>query len=103
MICQPLGVAAVIAFQLPGHDPVLVYAHAVACGNTYIVKPSEKVPLTMQDLALIEQAGFPKGVINLVNGASETVDAILITLLFEQSLCRIDSGGGTSTAGRLQW
>jgi malonate-semialdehyde dehydrogenase (acetylating)/methylmalonate-semialdehyde dehydrogenase len=79
MIRQPLGVAAVIApFNFPGMIPFWFMPYAVACGNTYIVKPSEKVPLTMQKIfALIEQAGFPKGVINLVNGASETVDAIL--------------------------
>ena len=48
------------------------------CGNTYLVKPSEKVPLTMQKIfELIDQSDFPPGVVNLVNGAKETVDAIL--------------------------
>ena len=52
--------------------------YAIACGNTYIVKPSEKVPLTMQKVfQLLEQTGLPKGVVNLVNGGQETVDAIL--------------------------
>jgi malonate-semialdehyde dehydrogenase (acetylating)/methylmalonate-semialdehyde dehydrogenase len=52
--------------------------YALACGNTYLVKPSERVPLTMQKVfALIEQSGFPKGVVNLVNGSKEAVDAIL--------------------------
>ena len=79
MIRQPVGVAAVIApFNFPGMIPFWFMPYAIACGNTYIVKPSEKVPLTMQKIfALIDQAGFPKGVINLVNGAKETVDAIL--------------------------
>ena len=79
MIRQPVGVAAVIApFNFPGMIPFWFMPYAIACGNTYIVKPSEKVPLTMQKIfALIHQAGFPKGVINLVNGAKEVVDAIL--------------------------
>jgi malonate-semialdehyde dehydrogenase (acetylating)/methylmalonate-semialdehyde dehydrogenase len=52
--------------------------YALACGNTYLVKPSEKVPLTMQRIFhLIEETGLPPGVVNLVNGAAETVDAIL--------------------------
>ncbi len=52
--------------------------YAVACGNTYIIKPSEKVPMTMQLIfKLIDQLGLPKGVINLVNGANDAVDAIL--------------------------
>ena len=79
MVRQPLGVAAVIApFNFPGMIPFWFMPYAVACGNTYVVKPSEKVPLTMQKIfALIEQTSLPKGVINLVNGSKETVDAIL--------------------------
>jgi malonate-semialdehyde dehydrogenase (acetylating)/methylmalonate-semialdehyde dehydrogenase len=79
MIRQPLGVCAVIApFNFPGMIPFWFMPYAVACGNTCIVKPSEKVPLTMQRIfELIDQVGFPKGAINLVNGAKETVDAIL--------------------------
>ncbi len=79
MIRQPLGVCATIApFNFPGMIAFWYLPYAVAAGNTYIVKPSEKVPMTMQFIfKLIEQAGFPKGVINLVNGAKEVVDAIL--------------------------
>ncbi|XQQ05352.1 MAG: CoA-acylating methylmalonate-semialdehyde dehydrogenase [Leptolyngbya sp. IPPAS B-1204] len=79
MIRQPLGVAAVIApFNFPGMIPFWFMPYALACGNTYIVKPSEKVPLTMQLVfQLIDRLGLPPGVINLVNGAKETVDAIL--------------------------
>ncbi|NMG08461.1 CoA-acylating methylmalonate-semialdehyde dehydrogenase [Brasilonema sp. UFV-L1] len=79
MIRQPLGVAAVIApFNFPGMIPFWFMPYALACGNTYIVKPSEKVPLTMQKIfQLLEKTGLPKGVINLVNGAKEAVDAIL--------------------------
>jgi malonate-semialdehyde dehydrogenase (acetylating)/methylmalonate-semialdehyde dehydrogenase len=52
--------------------------YAIACGNTYIVKPSEKVPITMQKVfQLLEETGLPKGVANLINGGKETVDAIL--------------------------
>ncbi|MBW4475579.1 MAG: CoA-acylating methylmalonate-semialdehyde dehydrogenase [Tolypothrix brevis GSE-NOS-MK-07-07A] len=79
MIRQPLGVAAVICpFNFPGMIPFWFLPYAIACGNTYIVKPSEKVPLTMQKIfQLLEQTGLPKGVINLINGAKEAVDAIL--------------------------
>jgi len=76
---QPVGVCAVIApFNFPGMVPFWFLPYAVACGNTYIVKPSEKVPFTLQKIFhLIASAGFPHGVINLVNGAKEAVDAIL--------------------------
>ncbi|HEC23365.1 MAG TPA: CoA-acylating methylmalonate-semialdehyde dehydrogenase [Chloroflexi bacterium] len=79
MIRQPVGIGAVIApFNFPAMIPFWFMPYAIACGNTYIVKPSEKVPLTMQKIfRLIEQTGLPKGVVNLVNGARETVDAIL--------------------------
>ncbi|MBN1535483.1 MAG: CoA-acylating methylmalonate-semialdehyde dehydrogenase [Anaerolineales bacterium] len=79
MIRQPVGVASVIApFNFPGMIPFWFMPYALACGNTYIVKPSERVPLTMQKVfKLIEQVGFPEGVINLVNGAKVAVDAIL--------------------------
>ena len=76
---QPLGVcAAVCPFNFPAMIPFWFLPYAVACGNTYIVKPSERVPLTMQMVfTLLDQAGFPPGVVNLVNGGKEVVDAIL--------------------------
>jgi malonate-semialdehyde dehydrogenase (acetylating)/methylmalonate-semialdehyde dehydrogenase len=79
MIRQPVGVCAIICpFNFPGMIPFWFMPYALACGNPVIVKPSEKVPLTMQRVfRLLEQAGFPKGVVNLVNGARETVDALL--------------------------
>ena len=79
MIRQPLGVAAAIApFNFPGMIPFWFMPYAVATGNTYIVKPSEKVPLTMQKVfQLIDQLNLPPGVLNLVNGGKEVVDAIL--------------------------
>ena len=79
MLRQPVGVCATIApFNFPGMIPFWYLPYALACGNTYLVKPSEKVPMTMQLIfRLIEQVGFPKGVINLVNGAKDAVDGIL--------------------------
>ena len=79
MIRQPVGVAAIIApFNFPGMIPFWFLPYALACGNTAIVKPSERTPMTMQKVfKLIEQAGFPPGVVNLVNGAADTVNAIL--------------------------
>ncbi len=79
MFRQPLGVVAGITpFNFPGMIPLWFLPYAVACGNCFILKPSEKVPLTSGRLMeLIEQAGFPKGVLQVVNGAKETVDAIL--------------------------
>jgi malonate-semialdehyde dehydrogenase (acetylating) / methylmalonate-semialdehyde dehydrogenase len=79
MLRQPVGVCATICpFNFPGMIAFWYLPYAIACGNTYILKPSEKVPMTMQVIfRLIEQIGLPKGVINLVNGGKETVDAIL--------------------------
>jgi len=79
MIRQPLGVVAILCpFNFPGMVPFWYLPYAVACGNTVLVKPSERTPITMQRIfQLIEQAGFPKGVLNLVNGGPETVNAIL--------------------------
>jgi len=79
MIRQPLGVAAIIApFNFPGMIAFWFLPYAVACGNSVIVKPSERTPLTMQKaFALMEQAGFPAGVVNLINGGPETVNALL--------------------------
>ena len=66
----PLGVFAVIPpFNFPAMVPSWFWPYAVACGNTSIVKPSERVPMSMQRLfGVIDEAGFPPGVINLVNG-----------------------------------
>lgn len=79
MIRQPLGVCACIApFNFPGMIPFWFLPYAIACGNTFILKPSEKVPLTMMKVfKLIEQIGLPEGVINLVHGGTESVDALL--------------------------
>lgn len=79
MLRQPLGVvAAITPFNFPGMIPLWFLPYAVATGNCFILKPSEKVPMTTQKLfALIEEAGFPPGVVQLVNGGADTVNAIL--------------------------
>lgn len=79
MIRQPLGVCTTIApFNFPGMIPFWFLPYALAAGNTYVIKPSEKVPMTMQFIfKLIEQVGFPKGVVNMVNGAKGAVDGLL--------------------------
>jgi malonate-semialdehyde dehydrogenase (acetylating)/methylmalonate-semialdehyde dehydrogenase len=79
MIRQPVGVVAVVTpFTFPGMIPLWFIPYAVACGNTVVLKPSEKTPMTMaRVLELIEQAGFPPGVVNLVHGGKDAVDALL--------------------------
>jgi malonate-semialdehyde dehydrogenase (acetylating)/methylmalonate-semialdehyde dehydrogenase len=79
MIRQPLGVvAAITPFNFPGMIPFWFLPYAIACGNTFILKPSERVPLTMRRaFELIEQTGLPKGVVNLVNGGKDVVNALL--------------------------
>lgn len=79
MIRQPLGVvAAITPFNFPGMIPLWFMPYALAAGNCFILKPSEKVPMTSQLLfRLLEEAGFPPGVVQLVNGGKETVDALL--------------------------
>ena len=79
MIRQPVGVvAAITPFNFPGMIPLWFLPYAVACGNTVVLKPSEKTPMTMaRVLQLVEQAGFPPGVVNLVHGGKDAVDALL--------------------------
>src|SRR6187401_1675376 len=79
MIRQPVGVVAVITpFNFPGMIPLWFLPYAIACGNTVVLKPSEKTPLTMaRVLQLVEQAGVPPGVVNLVHGGKDAVDALL--------------------------
>lgn len=79
MIRQPVGVVASICpFNFPGMIPFWYLPYALACGNTVIIKPSERTPLTMVKVfRLLEQIGLPPGVVNLVHGGPETVNAIL--------------------------
>ncbi len=76
---QPLGVCCAIPpFNFPLMVPLWFAPYALACGNTYIVKPSEQAPLSQNRLfELFDEAGFPEGVINLVNGAKGVVDTLL--------------------------
>ena len=78
LIRQPLGVVAAIApFNFPAMIPFWFLPYAIACGNTFVLKPSERVPLSMRRVyELLEQTGLPKGVINIVNGGREAVDAL---------------------------
>ena len=79
MIRQPLGVvAAIVPFNFPGMIAFWFMPYAIATGNTFIIKPSERVPLTMQrTFELLEKTGLPKGVVNLVNGGKTAVDTLL--------------------------
>ncbi len=79
-VLQPLGVCAGITpFNFPAMVPLWMFPLAVACGNTFVLKPSEKVPLSAVLLVqLLEKAGLPKGVLNLVHGGRECVDALLV-------------------------
>jgi len=76
---QPLGVVAGITpFNFPAMVPMWMYPIAIACGNTFILKPSERDPSTsMLIWDLFQEAGFPPGVLNVVHGDKEAVDAIL--------------------------
>lgn len=111
MIRQPLGVCACIApFNFPVMIPFWFMPYAIACGNTYIVKPSEKVPATMTRIfELIEEAGLPKGVLNMVHGAKDCVDAILdhpkipaISFVGSTAVARYVYERGTANGKRVQ-
>ncbi|MBW4547128.1 MAG: CoA-acylating methylmalonate-semialdehyde dehydrogenase [Symplocastrum torsivum CPER-KK1] len=111
MIRQPVGVTAIIApFNFPGMIPFWFLPYAIACGNTCIIKPSEKVPLTLQKVfELLEKTGLPKGVVNLVNGAKEVVDAILehptiraISFVGSSPVAQYVYGKGASFGKRMQ-
>jgi malonate-semialdehyde dehydrogenase (acetylating) / methylmalonate-semialdehyde dehydrogenase len=79
MIRQAVGVCAIISpFNFPGMIPFWFLPYAIACGNSVVVKPSEKVPLTMMKVfELIDQLDIPKGLINLVHGGKPSVDGLL--------------------------
>ena len=79
MIRQPLGVtAAIVPFNFPGMIAFWYLPYAIATGNTFILKPSERVPLTMRYIyQLLEKTGLPKGVVGLVNGGKAAVDALI--------------------------
>lgn len=76
---HPLGVCVGITpFNFPAMVPLWMYPIAITCGNAFVLKPSEKVPLTSMFIAeLLIKAGVPKGVFNIVHGGKDTVDALL--------------------------
>ena len=79
MLRQPVGVAAVIApFNFPAMIPFWFLPYALACGNAVVVKPSEKTPLTMHRVtSLLDEAGVPPGVVQVVHGGRDAVEALL--------------------------
>ncbi len=79
LLRQPLGVvAAIVPFNFPAMIPLWFLPYAIGCGNCFVLKPSERVPLTMQKIfALVDQIGLPPGVASLVNGSGAAVDALL--------------------------
>jgi malonate-semialdehyde dehydrogenase (acetylating) / methylmalonate-semialdehyde dehydrogenase len=76
---EPIGVCAGITpFNFPVMVPMWMYPVAIACGNTFVLKPSEKVPSAAMRLAeLFKEAGLPDGVLNVVHGDKQAVDALL--------------------------
>ncbi|MBV9002372.1 MAG: CoA-acylating methylmalonate-semialdehyde dehydrogenase [Solirubrobacterales bacterium] len=76
---QPVGVcAAIVPFNFPAMVPFWFLPFAIACGNTFVLKPSEQVPLTQQiAFSELDALGLPPGVVNLVNGGREVVEGIL--------------------------
>ena len=110
-IRQPLGVCVGITpFNFPAMVPLWMYPVAIACGNTFVLKPSEKVPLTAIKLVeLLEKAGLPKGVLNIVHGGHECVDALLthpkvkaISFVGSTSIARYIYETGTKHGKRVQ-
>ncbi len=79
MFRQPLGVvAAITPFNFPAMIPLWFLPYAIACGNTFILKPADRVPLSMiRIMELLHETGLPAGVVNLVNGGKAAVDALL--------------------------
>ena len=79
MIRQPVGVCSCIApFNFPGMIVFWFLPYAIACGNAFVVKPSEKVPITMMKIfELLDQTGLPDGLVSLVHGGKESVDGLL--------------------------
>lgn len=111
MIRQPLGVCGCIApFNFPGMIPFWFLPYAIACGNTFVMKPSEKVPLTMMKVFdLIDQIGLPAGVVNMVHGGTETVDALLdhpevkaISFVGSSRVAKYVYSRGTANGKRVQ-
>lgn len=98
-IRQPLGVCAGITpFNFPAMVPMWMFPLAIICGNTFVLKPSEKVPTTALRLAeLMKEAGLPDGVLNVVNGDKQAVD----TLLSHPEVAGVSFVGSTPVAEHI--
>jgi malonate-semialdehyde dehydrogenase (acetylating)/methylmalonate-semialdehyde dehydrogenase len=98
-VLQPVGVCAGIApFNFPAMVPMWMFPVALACGNTFVMKPSEKVPSTVLRMAeLLREAGLPDGVFNVVPGDKEAVDA----LLTHPDVAAVSSVGSTPVARHI--
>jgi malonate-semialdehyde dehydrogenase (acetylating) / methylmalonate-semialdehyde dehydrogenase len=93
---EPIGVCAGITpFNFPAMVPMWMFPLAISCGNTFVLKPSEKVPLTALRLAeLFHEAGLPSGVFNVVHGGREVVDALCTS----QDVAALSFVGSTAVA-----
>jgi malonate-semialdehyde dehydrogenase (acetylating)/methylmalonate-semialdehyde dehydrogenase len=110
-IRQPLGVVAGITpFNFPAMVPMWMFANAIACGNTFVLKPSEKDPSASLFLAeLLREAGVPEGVFNVIQGDKVAVDAILdhpdvkaVSFVGSTPIARYIYETGTSKGKRVQ-
>jgi len=107
----PLGVCAGITpFNFPAMVPLWMYPNAIACGNTFVLKPSERNPATpLFVYELFKKAGFPDGVLNIVNGDKEAVDCLLthkdikaISFVGSTPIAKYVYRTGTSNGKRVQ-
>mgnify|MGYP001488492118 FL=1 len=107
---QPLGVCAGITpFNFPAMVPLWMFPNAVACGNTFVLKPSERDPSAPRFIVeLAQEAGFPPGVVNLINGDKVAVDRLLehsdvkaISFVGSTPIARYIYTTGTSTGKRV--
>lgn len=108
---QPVGVVAGITpFNFPAMVPLWMYPVAIACGNTFVLKPSERDPSVVMRIAeLLAAAGLPKGVFNVVNGDKEAVDALLdnprvdaVSFVGSTAIGQYIYSRGTSNGKRVQ-
>ena len=108
---QPLGVVAGITpFNFPAMVPMWMYPNAIVCGNSFVLKPSERDPSASLFMAeLLKQAGLPDGVFNVVQGGKEAVDAILdhagisaVSFVGSTPIAKYIYSRGTSNGKRVQ-
>src|SRR5690349_10809863 len=108
---QPVGVcAAIVPFNFPAMVPFWFLPFAIGCGNTFVLKPSEQVPLTQQvAFEVLDGLGLPPGVVNLVNGSREVVEGILdhpgidaVSFVGSAPVARIVYEGAAKAGKRVQ-